>query len=146
MKASTISPDFRKTLSRLARAHHALFERATEGPMRPSPEAVLNLGAGVVFHDIVMRLLPAAVFEVLDAGVLEELASEESEISENLDHLQSLRRSDSASHDVEVLASALIERMRKHLDRTERAIYVPLQRFYPERNEAGGPVPREAGR
>ena len=141
-----MSPDLRKTLTRLARAHHTLFERATDGPERQSPQAVVNLGAGVVFHDVVMRLLPAAVADILDESVLEEIASEEREISENLEHLQSLRRSDPASPDVEALADALIERMRKHLDRTDRAVYLPLRRFYPESIGSGGAIPRDSRR
>ena len=135
----------RTVLARLARAHAALLHRAGR-THHESAEAVQNLGAALVFHDVVMQLLPEPYLNVVDEGVIEQLSSEQQSLSQNLEHLQSLCDSDPSSSDIETLAAALLERMRNHLDRSERAIYVPLKRFFPEPNEDDEASPRGSSR
>lgn len=110
----------------LVRANARFLHRAFRTD-EASVAAVLNLGVGVVLLDQMTQCMMDSLTPLLDEGVLDRLAADEQDLSENLDHLDSLSATDPHSPDVNALAGALIERIRAHLERKDRVIYRPLK-------------------
>lgn len=122
----------RSLLSRLAGAHDALLDQANaQREKDPSTDVLLSLGAGVRVHQVMMELIPESLRAVADEAVVAELGAEAKRLDENLDYLKSLRAAEPHSPDVAPLAAALLERIRQHLERCDRALFRPLQRLYP---------------
>ena len=109
-------------LKRLAPANARLLARAkrTSGE---SADAVLNLGAGIVFLNQMTNCLVGSLESLLDEAVQQQLAADERDLAENLDHLDVLCDTEPDSADIAALATALVERMREHLERKDRVVF-----------------------
>ena len=113
------------TLEEMARAHRELLARTrvTDGG---SPRDVLDLGAASLSNEV------AGIFELnrfLDDAVVEELLAERRSLAADLDLLKSLLDSSSSSPDVLPLATAVLRRIERLLEREERGLYLPLLRI-----------------
>ena len=92
-------------------------------------QAVLNLGAAVLVHGSLERLHLQRVLQLVDPSVLRELEQEHQRLEEHLDLLRELQQSEPGAEDVTILAAALLERLRQHIDRDERTLYRPMARL-----------------
>lgn len=115
-----------ETLSRVTDAHSALLERCRRVE-RPSVDVALSLGAAVRVHQVMVELIPEPLRSFADEGILAELGVEERRLEENLDYMKSLSEAEPDSRDVRELAEALVERMRQHLERSDRVFFRPLE-------------------
>jgi hemerythrin-like domain-containing protein len=110
-------------------AHAALLAESRRLE-RSSVDATLSLGAAIRVHQVMLELIPERLRSVADEEVIAELRAEERSLGENLDYLKSLYAAEPDSPDVDALAAALLERIRQHLDRSDRVLFRPLQSLY----------------
>jgi len=113
-------------LAEMARANRALIHRAQRTDCH-CPSAVLNLGASVASHST----QASSLFELnrlLDEAVLDELLAERRSLADDLDLLESLSEASPKSPDIEPLATAILGRIEKLLEREDRVFYQPLLR------------------
>lgn len=114
-------------LAEMADANRALIDRArsTDGHF---PAAVLELGAAVAS----LSQNASGLFELnrfLDEELLDELRAERRSLADDLELLKSLSVPNSKSPDIEPLATALVLRIEKLLEREDRILYQPLLRL-----------------
>lgn len=121
----------RNDLSKLAGAHRSLLARARSTGCA-CPDAVLSLGVALELHRLLMGFVPRGARALLDDSVVEDIDTEGAGIAENLAHLSAVRDSEPHSAEVDTLSAALLDRMKAHLDRCDRAVFRPLGRFYLE--------------
>lgn len=112
--------------ARVAEQHRALIDLAATTTPTDVP-AVRILGAAVLLHGLLEPACLAPILRLVDPTVRQQLAEEHEQLNADLSLLGELHRSDDA--DAPVLASALHERLRRHLDRDERTLYRPLGRL-----------------
>ena len=117
--------------------HQELTRRAAGGGWE-SVDAVLNLGAAVLFHGMLERLILHPSHVLLDPAVIRELDAEHRELAHHLQTLGELRRSDPTSPDLPPLAEAVFHRLQEHLRKDARTIYGPLARLRLARARARG--------
>ena len=113
-------------LAEMANANRALIQRAQRTDCH-CPSAVLNLGASVAS----LSTQASCLFELnrfLDEAVLEELLAERRSLADDLDLLESLSEASPESPDIEPLATAILRRIEKLLEREDRVFYQPLLR------------------
>lgn len=111
----------------MAKANRALIRRAQRTDGRRL-SAVLDLGATVAS----LSARASRLFELnrlLEEAVLDELIDARRSLAEDLDLLESLSEASSKSPDIEPLATALVRRIVKLLEREERVFYEPLLRL-----------------
>lgn len=106
--------------------HSALLEQG-RAVARPSVDVALSLGAAVRVHQVMVELIPEPLRSLTDEGIVADLGREERGLAENLDYLRSLSKAEPESPDVSELATALVERIRQHLERSHRALFGPLE-------------------
>jgi hypothetical protein len=123
----------RRLLSRLSQAHRALLDEArAHREQHPALDIALSLGAGVRVHQVMVELIPDSLRSVADEGLIEALGVESRRLEENLDFLKSMSETEPRSPDVGPLSAALVERIREHLERSDRALFRPLEHLYRE--------------
>ena len=112
--------------ARVAEQHRALIDLAAALIPDDVP-AVRILGAAVLLHGLLEPACLAPILRLVDPAVRQALEDEHEQLRADLLLLGELQgREDS---DALVLASALHERLRHHLDRDERTLYRPLGRL-----------------
>ena len=110
-----------------SKLQHKLVDRARQTTCH-CPSSVLNLGAAVASHSmIVARLWELHPF--IEDIVAEEIAAEHLRIDQDLELLETLSRSAPDSTDIGPLASALLDRIRALLEREDRVLFKPLLRL-----------------
>jgi hypothetical protein len=119
----------KRTLSRVAGAHAALLDESRRIE-RSSVDVTLSLGAALRLHQVMLELIPDPLRSFANEEIVAELGIEERGLAENLDYLKSLHAAEPNSPDVNPLAAALLDRIRQHLERSERVLFRPLQRLY----------------
>lgn len=126
-------------LERLALAHHGL-RRRVERLRAASPEAVLGIGAAVVFHGALEEQWLHRSSAVLEPAIIEQLASEHARLTDDLELLESLFDSTLDSSDLASLSHALLDRLRAHIARDDRVFYqsLPKLRGVPVRHPGTG--------
>ena len=110
----------RLDLQRLIDQQQALLARLE--PLHPSAREILRLGAEVLEfaereEDAFFPLLP-----LLDPIARAELGHEHDEIREDLQLLEWLLSTSPDSADIDILAAAVVDRMRKHVERDGRLL------------------------
>ncbi len=126
--AALPSSEAAELLRRLATAHRRLLEAARPSA-DPGVDAALALGAAVALHALWEPALLGAQRHLLDSAVAEELAADHARLEEGLTLLAELQAADPQSRDLQPLAEALRDHLRRHLERDERALYGPLLRL-----------------
>lgn len=124
----------RRTLSRVAGAHAALLDESRRIE-RSSVDVTLSLGAALHLHQVMLELIPDPLRSIASEEIVAELGIEQRSLAENLDYLRSLHAAEPDSPDVEPLAAALLDRIRQHLERSDRVLFRALQRLYPDEKE-----------
>ena len=117
--------------------HRTLVDLA-EDTASEDIQAVLSLGAAVLAHGSLERLHLERVLRLVDPSVLRELGQEHQRLQEHLELLRELQQSEPGSEDVAILAAALLERLREHIDRDERTLYRPMARLLGADGDVGG--------
>lgn len=121
----------KRTLSRVIGAHAALLDESRRIE-RSSVDVALSLGAALHLHQVMLELIPDPLRSFANEEIVGELGLEARSLAENLDYLRSLHAAEPDSPDVDPLAAAVLDRIRQHLERSERMLFRPLQRLYPE--------------
>lgn len=111
-----------------AREHRRLQRRAARTDAAEI-DAVLGLGSAVVLHGLLEQARIYAVHPCLDPRLIEDLVEEHSRIAEDLVLLEEVTEGRSDDADRDALAAALLDRLRRHLERDQRALYGPLGRL-----------------
>lgn len=117
------------------RTVHQELERRASGSGWESVDAVLNLGAAVLLHGLLERLIIHPNHVLLDPAVIQDLNTEHRRLTRHLQTLEELRHSDPTSPDLPPLAEAVFHRLKEHLQRDARTIYGPLTRLELARSE-----------
>ncbi len=128
----------------MAQANRALIHRARHTAC-PCPSAVLNLGASIAL----ISTQASHLFELnrfLDEAVLDELLAERRSLADDLDLLESLSEASSNSPDIEPLATAILRRIERLLEREDRVFYQPLLRVAEKQAQNHDPPSEEASR
>jgi hypothetical protein len=120
-RAAVPSPEDRALFERLAALHHGLAARLADPP--PTPDALLDLGAAVIFHGALEGRWLSEHVPLLEPCVLARFAIEHERLADDLLLLQSIRETSPQSADVPVLCAALAARLRDHVARDEELIY-----------------------
>ncbi len=118
------------------RTVHQELERRAAGSGWESVDAVLNLGAAVLLHGVLERLVIHPNHVLLDPAVIQQLNTEHRRLTHHLQTLEELRQSDPTSPDLPPLAEAVFHRLQEHLRRDSRTIYGPLTRLKLAQSEA----------
>lgn len=119
----------RQLLERLAVAHDGLRRRIEWLAASPSPAAVLDIGAAVVFHGVLEEHWLHASDTLLEPATVTQLAIEHARLADDLDLLGSLYDSHPDSPDLGPLADALLTRLRAHITRDDRVFYQSIPRL-----------------
>ena len=131
----------------VAASHRHLLELAA-ATRADDLQAVLNLGAAVLLHAALEPAHLRRVLALIDPAVLEELQDQHVQLEHDLRFLRELAEGDPHSEDLELMTSAVLERIRSHIERDQRTLYGPMARLHDleASRESGGPdaVPGEA--
>jgi hypothetical protein len=118
------TPD--SALEAAVRQHRALLSSAAD--TRPDDVgAVLDLGVAVSELGRLERDCVFGAARYVSAAVIESLVAEHVELAEHLACLDELRHAEPQSDDLAVMCEAMLRRLREHLERDERVLYLPLQ-------------------
>ncbi len=114
--------------TRLRLTHRSLLRRL-QVDRELSPEAVLDIGAAVLFHGALEECSATANASIIDETVLKNLAAEHGQIADDLEFLETFYETTPESDDVDSLCLALRERLRSHIERDERLFYESLPKL-----------------
>lgn len=116
------------TFAEIAALHDWLALLASE-TSASDPQAVLNLGAGVVLHGSLEGFHLARVLRLADPAVVVELEADHARLHKDLLFLREQAAAGADGEELRQLSTGLLEALRRHLDRDQRTLYRPLGRL-----------------
>jgi len=115
-------------LNQAAPIHDRLAARARH--VDPADlDSILSLVAAVVIHGLLEEAVGFDRNEYVAPEAQENLAREHAELSEALVLMEDLAESSPESADLRALSGAVLEKVRRHVDRDQRTIYGSLARL-----------------
>ncbi len=110
-------------------AQHARLLALAQRISHEDIPAVLALGAAVVLHGLLEPAHLGSILALADPVAAKEMRTDHRCLADDLAFLDELATSDPGSPDLMVLSRAILDRLRSHLERDQRALYAPLARL-----------------